>query len=121
VAKVTKAVHAQGSDEILVSAGAIVYGRILQMRQEFESGHFLIAIRYDALEQNGTAAPLAVRLDRELKAEQAQSKNRLASRGSEFALPTPAAESGTWFTLTPVDGHAAVAAGTETKWITVSQ
>jgi hypothetical protein len=120
-AKVAKAVHAPGSDDILVTAGAMAHGRILQMRQEFETGHFLIAIRYDTLEQNGTVAPFAVRLDRELKAEQAQSKGRLTSRGTEFALPAPAAEPGTWFTLLTEDGHASVAAGTETKWITVSQ
>jgi hypothetical protein len=121
MAKVTKAVHAQGSDEILVSAGAIAHGRIVQMRQEFATGHFLIAIRYDSLEQNGTVAPFAVRLDRELKAEQAQSKSRLPSRGTEFSLPAPITEPGTWFTLTPMAGHATVTAGTATKWITVSQ
>ena len=120
-ATVAKSVHAQGSDEILVSAGAVAHGRILQMRQEFETGHFLIAIRYDTLEQNGTVAEFAVRLDRELKAEQAQSKSRLSSRGTEFTLPTPATDSGTWFTLLPEAGHATIAAGTETKWITVSQ
>jgi hypothetical protein len=120
-AKVTKAVRAPGSDAILVAAGAVAHGRILQMRQELETGHYLIAIRYDTLEQNGTVVPLTVRLDRELKAEQAQSRNRLSSRGAEFSLPSPGVEPGTWFTLAPVDGHATVAAGSETKWITVAK
>jgi hypothetical protein len=120
-AKVAKAVRAPGSDAVLVAAGAIAHGRIVQMRQELETGHFLIVIRYDTLEQNGSVAPLSVRLDRELKAEQAQSRNRLSSRGAEFSLPSPGVEPGTWFTLASVDGHATLAAGSETKWITVAK
>jgi hypothetical protein len=122
-AKVTKAVRAPGSDEILVAAGAVAHGRILQMRHEIASGQFLISIHFDTLEQNGAVAPLAVRSDRELKAEQAQTKNRFASRGTEFGLPLagPAGETGSWFTLTAADGRATLAAGYESKWITVAQ
>jgi hypothetical protein len=122
-AKVTKAVRAPGSDEILVAAGAVAHGRILQMRHEIASGQFLISIHFDTLEQNGAVAPLAVRSDRELKAEQAQTKNRFASRGTEFGLPLagPAGETGSWFTLPAADGRATLAAGYESKWITVAQ
>jgi hypothetical protein len=122
-AKVTKAVRAPGSDEILVAQGAVAHGRILQMRHEIASAQFLISIHFDTLEQNGAMGPLTVRSDRELKAEQAQTKNRFASRGTEFGLPAPApaSETGSWFTLSAADGRATLAAGSESKWITVAK
>ena len=122
-ARVTKAVRAPESNEILVAAGAIAHGRIVQMRHEIFTGKFLIAIRYDTLEQNGSVTPLAVRLDRELRTAQEGSRSGFATRGSEFALPPAgtSGEAGTWFTLSAADGHAIVAAGSETKWITVAQ
>jgi len=122
-ARVTKAVRAPGSDEILVAQGAIAHGRILQMRHEIASAQFLISIHFDTLEQNGAVGPLAVQSDRELKAAQAQTKNRFASRGTEFGLPAlaPSGENGSWFTLSAADGRATLAAGSESKWITVSK
>jgi hypothetical protein len=121
-AKVAKAVRASGSDDVLVAAGAVAHGRILQMRHEIGSGQFLISIYFETLEQNGAVGPLAVRSDRELKAEQAQAKGRFASRGTEFGLPPAASagETGSWFTLSAMDGRAILAAGFESKWITVA-
>jgi hypothetical protein len=120
-AKVTKSVRAPKSGEILVAAGAIARGRILQLRHEAASGKFLIAIRYDTLEQDDAVEPLSMRLERELKAAQAPSGNGFATRGTEFSLPPATSESGSWFALSPVEGRATMAAGSETKWITVSQ
>ncbi len=121
-ARVTKAVRAPGSDQILVSAGAIAHGRILEMRHEIDTAQFVIAIRYDALEQNGSIAPLEVVADRGLKAQQAPAKGRLLTRGGEFALPAQAAsaDAGSWFTLAESSGRAVMTAGSESKWTTVA-
>jgi hypothetical protein len=120
-AKVTKAVRAPGSNVILVAAGAIAHGRLVQMRHQIDSGQFLIAIHYTTLEQNGVAAPLSIRLDRELRAEE-QSKNRLSTRGTEFSLPQPAptGENGSWFVLPAAAGNVVMRAGSESKWVTVA-
>jgi hypothetical protein len=120
-AKVVKAVAAPKSKAILVAAGAIAHGRIVQMRHEVATGEFLIAIRFDTLEQNATVGPLAIRLDRELKSAEPQSGKSFATRGTEFPLPPTGDESASWFTLSPVDGRAVMPAGSESKWITVSQ
>jgi hypothetical protein len=122
-ARVTKAVRAPGSDRILVSAGAVAHGRILEMRHEIDTAQFVVAIRYDTLEQNGSMAPLEVVSDRELKAEQAPAKGRLLTRGAEFALPAQAAsaDAGSWFTLAASSGRAVMAVGSESKWTTVAQ
>ena len=122
-ARVTKAVRAPGSDQILVSAGAIAHGRILEMRRQIDAAQFVIAIRYDTLEQNGSMAPLEVVAERELKAEHAPVKGRLLTRGAEFALPAQAAsaDAGSWFTLPASSGRAVMPAGSESKWTTVAQ
>jgi hypothetical protein len=82
-----------------------------------------IAVSSDMVGLPFGVAPLAVRLDSELKAAQGGSRSGFATRGTEFALPPAggAGESGSWFTLSSADGHATMAAGTETKWITVAQ
>ena len=120
-AKVTKAVRAPNSDQILVAAGAIAHGRITQMRHDIATRNFQIAIRYDTLEQNGTVGPLSLRTMHEFKAPQAPSGKGFATRGTEFALPPAGGDSGAWFTLSAIDGHASMAAGSETKWTTVAQ
>ncbi len=52
-AKVTSAVRAPGSKEILVPAGAVAHGRILQMRHQYSTSQYLFSIRFDTLEQKG--------------------------------------------------------------------
>jgi hypothetical protein len=122
-ARVTKAVRAPKSNEILVAAGAIVRGRILQMQHLINSAQFQFSIRYDVLEQNGAVTPLAMSLDRELRAERARVGNGFASRGREFSLPPASApgEKGSWFALPSSGGHAILAAGSESKWVTVGK
>ena len=84
---------------------------------------FAIAVSSDMVGLALGVAPLAVRLDRDLKAAQGGSRSGFATRGTEFALPPAGAagESASWFTLSSVDGNATMAAGTETKWVTVAQ
>ena len=116
---IAKAVHSV--ENVRLAAGATVHGRITEMRHDFGTGQFLIAIRYEAVEQGGRVSPFAARLDRDLKVEQAQKKGKLSTRGTEFSLPVPAADAGTWFRLTPENGHAVLPAGSESKWVTVDK
>ncbi len=122
-AKVTKAVRAPGSNKIVVQAGAIAHGRILQMRHQYSSSQFLFSIRFDTLDQKGALSPLSIRLDRDLKQEKAHSKSGLTTRGAEFSLPPPQAtgESGSWFSAPARNGGFVMPAGFESKWITVAQ
>lgn len=120
-AKVTKAIRAPGSKEILIAAGAIAHGRLLQMRHQYSSSQYLFSIRYDTLEQKGTVSPLSIELERELKIEKAKTKNGFTNRGAEFSLPPPAAtgESGSWFAVPAGIGGYVMPAGYESKWITL--
>jgi hypothetical protein len=121
-ARVIKAVQAPGSDKVLVAAGAIVRGRIVQMRHDMRLGKFWIAIRYQTLEQNGAVMPLTVILDSQVHAEQ-KTKSSLAKRGDEFTL-APQAASGSnpgSFVIPAGKGHAILAAGSQSKWDTVAR
>ena len=51
-AKVVKEVRTKDSKTILVPAGAVAHGRILQMRHQYASTQFQISIRFDTLEIN---------------------------------------------------------------------
>jgi hypothetical protein len=118
-AMVTRPVRAAGSKEILVSAGSIVHGRLLEMRHQYGTSHFLYSILYDTLEQAGAVSPLAIRLDRELRDE------RLAQDGfsippSEFSLAPPA-EAGSRFVVPARSGGYVVPAGSLSKWVTVAK
>lgn len=62
-------VRAKGSQEVLVPAGAITRGRLLELGYQFSTSEFVISIRFDTLEMNGAVSPLSVRLDQELKIE----------------------------------------------------
>jgi hypothetical protein len=116
-AKVTKAVRAPKSNEILVPAGAIAHGRIVQMQRRYSTSQFLIAIHFETLESQGAISPLSVRLAGELKA--GKPRNGFKTRAPEFVLPPPSAETASWIG-TPARGEASVIpAGYETKWITV--
>jgi hypothetical protein len=121
-ARVTKAVRAPGSKEILVAAGAIVHGRILDMQHQFSSSQFQYSVRYDTLEQNGTVAPLEIELERQLKVEQ-HPKNGFVSRGTEFSLSPVAAtdETGSWFAVSAASGRYVIPEGFESKWVTVAR
>jgi hypothetical protein len=121
--KVTKAVRAPGSKDILVEAGAILHGRITQMQHLYKTSRFAFAIRYETLEQRDTIAPVALELDRELKGEQAHTKDGFAQRGSEFSLHAPSTpgDAGSWFAVPAASGGYVVAAGSESKWVTVAK
>jgi hypothetical protein len=118
--KVTKAVRAPGSSQVLVDAGAILHGRITQMQHRYSTSQFAFAILYETLEQRDAVSPVAMELDRELKAEE-HTRNGLARRGSEFSLHAPSApgDAGSWFAVPAVSGGYVVAAGFESKWVTV--
>ena len=119
-AKVSTAVRAPHSNQILVPAGAIAHGRILQMQHQYRSNRFLISIRFDTLEANGVVTPLSLQWDRELKAEKAITQVPLRSRGTEFSLPPPqTGETGGVFSLSATKA-AYLPAGLKSKWITVN-
>ncbi len=121
--KVTKAVRAPESNAILVDAGAILHGRITQMQRRLTASQFAFAIFFETIEQRGGVSPVAIELDRELRAEQASTKSGLARRGTEFSLPAPAApgDTGGWFAVSAATGGYVVAAGSESKWVTVAK
>ncbi len=120
--RVTKAVRAPGSNAVMVDAGAVLHGRIAQMQHQYATSRFAFAIVYETLEQRGAVSPVAVELDRELKAERAGSRNTFARRGSEFSLPAPSAgDIGGSFAVSAATGGYVVAAGSESKWITVAK
>lgn len=121
-AKVSQAVRAPHSNQILARAGAIAHGRILQLRRQYGSNQFLISIRFDTLETNGGVSPLSLKLDRELKIENARTQIGFRIRGSEFALPPPAsAETGGLFVVPARSGAYVFPAGFKSKWITVDR
>jgi hypothetical protein len=120
-AKVSKAVRSKGAKEILVPAGAIAHGRILQMRRQHTSQQFLISIVFETLEMNGTVSPISVQLERELKAEK-RTENEIHSRLPGFSFPPPAAgEKGSLFAMPAKSGGYVMAAGFESNWITLAK
>jgi hypothetical protein len=123
-ARLVKAVRARGLNEILIAAGAIVHGRLLDMRRQYDTSQFQYAIHYDSVEQNGSLQPLSIRLEREALIVPQRTSSLYAIRGSaEFSLPPPTgtSESGSWFMLpTAVKPHI-VAAGNESRWVTVAK
>lgn len=119
-AKVSTAVRAPHSNQILVPAGAIAHGRILLMQHQYGSSRFLISIRFDTLEANGVVTPLSLQWDRELKAEKALAQVPLRSRATEFSLPPPqTGETGGVFSVSATKA-AYLPGGLKSKWITVN-
>jgi hypothetical protein len=106
-AKVTKAVRAPGSNTILVPAGAIARGRILQMRHNYADSRFTISIRFDTLESQGAVSPLSVKLTR----------RTLRVPGS-FLPQYSLDDTGSSFTISS-KGEYVMKAGFESDWITV--
>jgi hypothetical protein len=133
-AKVVHPVRARGSKEILVPAGAIARGRMLEMRHYLKTSEFLISIRFDTLETTSAVSPLSVRLARQtdrswsafsappssLQTEDG-TPNGLVIRGSEFSLPPAAAtERASRFVFLARRGTYVIPAGFQSKWTTVT-
>jgi hypothetical protein len=120
-AKVSKAVRAPHSTQLLIPAGAIAHGRILQMRHQYSSSQFLISIRFETLDSNGILTPLSVTLDRQLKADKPGKVDGFRNRGDEFSLaPLVSGETGGLFALSAAGGTHILPAGFQSKWITVA-
>jgi hypothetical protein len=120
-AKVVHAVRAGvGSNEVLIPAGAVAHGRILQMRHQYKTATFELLIRFDALDRNGFVSPLAVRVDRDLKPAKGRTADGFATRGTEFSLPPPSGDPASWFTFAATGARYVMPAGSESKWITVA-
>jgi len=118
-AKVSRAVRGKDAKEILVPAGAIAHGRILQMRRQHTSSQFLISIAFESLEINGSVSPISVQLERELKAEK-RNENEIHSRLPGFSFPPPSSgEKGSLFAMPAKSGGYAMAVGFESNWITL--
>jgi hypothetical protein len=121
-AKVSKAVRAPHSNQILAPAGAIAHGRILQIRHQYRSSQFLISILFDTIETQGAVSPLSIKLDRELQGERGRTQNGLRQRGAEFSLPPPASGgTGSLFVVPASGGRYVFPRGFESKWTTVAQ
>jgi hypothetical protein len=119
-AKVVHAVRGAGSNEILIPAGAVAHGRILQMRHQYKTAAFELLIRFDTLERNGSVSPLAVRVDRDVKPAKTRTTGGFAARGTEFSLPPASGDPASWFTVAATGARYVMPAGTESKWITVA-
>jgi len=118
-AKAVHSVRARGSKEVLVPTDAIVRGRILENRYQFNTSQFIISIRFDTLEIKGTVSPLSARLDRELKADR-RAVHGFATRGTEFSLPPPGStEPGSYLVFPAMSGAYVIPAGFRSKWTTV--
>ena len=119
-AEVIENVHAARSKQILVHEGAIVKGRILELRHFMRASEFLISIRFNSLEEKGTVSPLSIRLVREVKAEQ-RTANGLIERGIEFLLPAAGSMNrGSQFRFPAKSGKFVIPDGFRSKWITVA-
>jgi hypothetical protein len=120
-AEVSQSIRAPHSRQILLPAGAVAHGRILQMRHQYSSSQFLISIRFETLEVNGVVTPLSLQWDRELKAEKTPFPKGLRGRSPEFSLPPPAAgDRGGYFSLPAFRAGSILPAGFKSKWVTVS-
>jgi hypothetical protein len=120
-AEVSTAVRAPHSKQILVPAGAIAHGRILQMRHRYNASRFLISIRFETLEANGVVLPLFLRWDHKLQFQTPPAPKGFRDRGPEFSLPPPStAEIGAIFSLAAFRPGSVLPAGFKSKWITVS-
>jgi hypothetical protein len=120
-AKVSKAVRSKDAKEVLVPAGAVAHGRILQMRRQHTSSQFLILIAFETLEMNGAVSPILVQLERELKAEK-RTENEIHSRLPGFSFPpTSPGEKGSLFARPAKSGGYVMAAGFESNWITLAK
>jgi hypothetical protein len=121
-ARVTNAVHAPHSDRILVPAGAIVHGRILQMRHQYSSSQFLVSIRFDTIETNGGVSPLSIEFARQLESTHTPTQSGLRQRSKEFALPAPGSGgAGGLFAAPTRSGGYVFPAGFKSEWTTVAQ
>ena len=119
-AEVSQSVRAPQSRQILLPAGAIAHGRILQMRHQYSSTQFLISIRFETLEAKGAVMPLFLRWDHKLEFQNTPKPNGFHNRGPEFSLPPPTAETGGFFSLPALRPGSILPAGFKSKWITVS-
>jgi hypothetical protein len=121
-AQVSKAVRAPHSNQILVPAGAVAHGRILQMRHQISSSQFLISIRFDTLETRGAVSPLSIKLDRDLPTEKGRTQNGFRQRAPEFTLPPPASGgAGSLFVVPVRSGMYIFPRGFQSKWTTVAR
>jgi hypothetical protein len=120
-ARVSKAVRSKDAKEVLIPAGALVHGRILQMRRQHTPSQFLISIAFETLEMNGALSPISIQLERELKAEK-RTENEIHSRLPGFSFPPPSSgEKGSLFTMPARSGSYVMAAGFESNWITLGK
>jgi len=120
-AKDTRAIRAPDSKAILVPAGAIARGRILQMRYQYSTSRLLISIRFDTLEIQGVISQLSLRLDRDLKPAKPSNSRGLRTRAPEFSLPPPAPmETGSLLVFLARSSTLVVPADFQSKWITVA-
>jgi len=120
-ARVKKTIRAPGSKKVLVPAGAIAHGRILQMRYEYKTSEYVIGIRFDTLEINGAVLPLSLKPGREVKPDSRESQG-FVRRGAEFSLPsTVSVETGALIRVpAPLRGPV-IPAGCEWAWVTVAR
>ncbi len=109
-ARVTRAVRAPKSNVILIAAGAIAHGRILNLEHLYSPRYLPSLIQYsvlfESLEQNGAVSPLSLELERDPKREPTQPS------------PPTSGERGSWFAIPGAKSGAIIPAGTESKWRT---
>jgi hypothetical protein len=118
-ARVTHAVHDPKSKATLIPAGAVARGRIARMRHRVGGpDDFVILISFDALEVNGTASPLFMKLDSVAQLERA----RLLPGNRRGMLAMANQGPDTWGALIfpAMSRQVVVPAGYESMWLTVA-
>jgi hypothetical protein len=119
-AKVAHAVYQGNSKKLLVPSGAMVRGRILQVRHEMATSKLYVALRFDTLESHGAVSTLSVQLKPHTDGAAARSAAALKTRTPEFQLPPPGSgDGGSWFTFSSKTGNHIIKAGDQSDWITV--
>jgi len=118
-AKVKNAVLAPGTEAVLISARAIVRGRIVRMEHRMvPSPHFLISISWEKIEDHNAVAPFFARMDERMEVERAKG---LHTRVPVW-LPPPgeSKRASGWFIFPTSKDRYLVPAGYETTWRTSS-
>ena len=88
-AKVARNVTANGTKEVLIPSGAVVRGRITDMRTWMKPyRYFVFSITWETVDIRGVVTPFSAKLDRSAESQKARlAAGRRGGRGSELILP----------------------------------
>jgi hypothetical protein len=109
--KVRKPVRGHHSKQVLIPAGAMVRGRIIQMRRWLQSPkHFTIGVLLETLEMHGVSMPFYAVLERQDSSD----------RGMPVYLPLPGQSFLVGTFVVPDGGRNVMRRGYQSEWLTVA-